>query len=110
MASEALLLIRRTDSLYQGELEKAMGDSEDDYLSKNYALLYATVSGGQDLLPVDLNQSRIVNEALEFSRTTPELEGLYRPEPNILLQKFYEGDYPDDDSEFPEQPSPAIFV
>lgn len=37
---------------------------------------------------------------LEYVRIVPELDNLYRYEPDILREEFYEGDYPDDSDEF----------
>lgn len=104
MASESLLLLKRTEGLRNDDLLNAIGQSDDNYLSKNYVLLYGVGAGEPEPLQADLGQARIVNEALQYVRVASGFDDLYRHEPDILRQEFYERDYPDDPPEFEDFP------
>ena len=100
MASESLFLLQRPEALQKNELVNAIEQIEDNYLSKNYVLLNAITPGDGETSNAYLSQGRILNEALEYVRAAPKLDELYRYEPDILREEFYEGDYPDDSDEF----------
>lgn len=100
MASESLLLLKRTEALQKDELVNAIKQGEDNYLSKNYVLLHAITPGDGGTLQADLTRGRILNEALEYVRVVSDFNELYRHEPDILREEFYEGAYPDDPEEF----------
>lgn len=104
MASEALFLLRRTEELQKDKLVNAIEQAEDAYLSKNYALLYAIAPGDAEVPKTDLSRARIVNEALEYARVSPNLDEIHRYEPEILREGFYEGKYPDDPEAFEDFP------
>lgn len=105
MASEALFLLRRAETLDEESIVEAIGQSTDDYLSKNYALLHALTPGRCERPEPCLSQGDLLNEALEYIRVAPEVDELYRCEPDLLREQYYEGDYPDDPSEFDWAPS-----
>jgi hypothetical protein len=104
MASEALFLLRRAEGLQKVELVDALEQAGDDYLSKNYALLYAIAPGDAEAPRVDLSRSSVVNEALEYVRVSPSLDEIFRYEPEILREEFYEGEYPYDPEAFEDFP------
>ena len=104
MASEALFLLRRAEGLQKVELVDALEQAGDDYLAKNYALLYAIAPGDAEAPRVDLNRSSIVNEALEYVRVSPSLDEIFRYEPETLREEFYEGKYPYDPEAFEDFP------
>ena len=100
MASETLFLLRKSETLEQEVLVNAIRNTEDGYLAKNYALLYAVAPGDHGELRANLQQTRILNETLEYIRVTPHLEELHHYEPNVLIEEFYEGEYTDGSEEF----------
>ena len=101
MASESLLFLKQFKFGQNDQLTQAIGDSSDDYLSKNYALLkkFNDSSNNGDL-EVSLDNRRILNNAFDYARIDPDLKLIYRHEPEILREKFYEGEYPDGSEEF----------
>ena len=103
MASETLFLLQKTQCLEKDNVINAVTQSTDNYLGKNYAILQAKTPGDGNLT-ANLTYGSILNEALEYVRVVPTLDQLYRHEPDILREKFYEGDYPDDPTEFEDFP------
>lgn len=104
MASEAMLLLQQTKNITEEELIITFNETEDNYLLKNYILLHAATPNNNHIPTISLTQGRIVNEAIEYTRVTPDLNQLFRYEPEILREEFYEGDYPDDPEEFEDFP------
>lgn len=104
MASESLILIR--DISGEAQVTEVVKKSADDYLNKNYVLLHKMFSTSDHLgsIPV-LKNSRILNDALDHKLNNPELSMIKRYEPEILRQRFYESEYPDDADEFESIPS-----
>jgi hypothetical protein len=94
MASESLLFLKQFEFGQTDQLAQAIEDSADDYLSKNYILLK------RSNLAVSLSNRRILNSALDYIRVDPKIELIYRYEPEILRENFYEGEYPDGPEEF----------
>jgi hypothetical protein len=104
MASESLLLLQGTDALQEDTLSEKTGQVTDNYLAKNFIFLHAAITADGNEFTSNLSQPRILNEAIEFTRSVPKLDQIYRHEPDILREKFYESDYPDDSEEFEDFP------
>jgi hypothetical protein len=100
MASEATFFNRDLEFLEPDRLLSLVEKTEDPYLSKNYALLCSGLEDNGHILEARLEQPSILNEALEYIRVAPDLEELYRLEPDILKEEFYEGEYSDGPEEF----------
>ena len=104
MASEALLFLKKLNNSPVETLVEMIKQTEDGYLAKNYALVYASVSETNGPIGRNLSFSPVLNEALEYARIIPDLNHIHRYEPDILRENFYEGNYPDDDREFEDFP------
>ena len=100
MASEALFFNKNSKFLDPEELLSSVETTDDPYLAKNYALLYASSHGPHDVLTAGLERSSTLNEALEYIRVAPNLTELYRIEPDVLRDRFYEDKYSDGPDEF----------
>lgn len=104
MASETLLLIQKTEQLSKQDLEDAIRKCDDSYLVKNNLLLHALVAGKEESGRADLDNTGIYNDTIEYIRTKENFDDLYRHEPEILRQQFYDGVYADSFEEFEDFP------
>jgi len=104
MASESLIFIRETGNLSKLDLENIITECNDSYLAKNNILLHALVPGDGQSSKANLGNKRIYNDTIEYIRTAVNFDDLYRHEPEILRQQFYEGVYPDSFEEFEDFP------
>lgn len=104
MASEALFVLRATDTLGKESLVRLIEEAEDEYLAKNYVLLHTVSPGEGELLTADLTRGTVLNEAIEYGRVVPDVRDLYRYEPDLLRERFYAGGYPDNSEEFSDFP------
>lgn len=105
MAAETLILINQNPGITRSDLVRLTQAADHSALMKNYAVLHALADGDEKLPIIDSKHSRTLNYALEYLRIDPELQLISMEEPDIIRKEFYERDYPDDESEFPEIPS-----
>ena len=77
-------------------------------IAKNYVFLYSKSKGKFKGLIINPRVRPSVIEAMQIVKSEKDLPYLYREEPDILRQNFYEGDYRDDESEFEDIPSDAF--
>lgn len=105
MGVETLILINQNPGITRSELVRLTQAADHSALMKNYAVLHALADGDENLPLIDLEHSRTLNYALEYLRIDPDLQYILVEEPDIIRSEFYERDYPDDESEFPEIPS-----
>ncbi|KAF0106806.1 MAG: hypothetical protein FD146_2398 [Anaerolineaceae bacterium] len=98
-AAEILLLRKNIQNLHLKNLDSALANSINPYLSKNLILLAKKFT--PEALPQDMQIgfSDIINEVIQFGKLKYGLEELYRHEPDILKDYYY-GDYPDNSKEF----------
>ena len=108
MALETLFITNQASCLSKAEIISLMRMKNHSIVQKNLALVYnlASSNGIRENLQPEIRNLEIVNEAIEFNRLSQPLNlSLAYEEPDIISHKFYDKNYPDDDSEFPQIPS-----
>jgi hypothetical protein len=109
MASELLFFFRSKVNTTRSEVyRKIISRREHSSIAKNYVLLFPFSRGRLGEVHFNYKYHDYINEVIQVSKNEAYINELYKEEPDILRQNFYESDYPDDDREFPDLPSNAF--